>query len=826
MKYKIFFSPNAENTNSSKLYTTTINEYNLFVLITLIGSEPFNSHSNSNLIWDRIQEVFSTYETDSTVKKLEECLKKTRQFLVMLIRNDPNFHDIGIDLHVSAIAIKGNRMYVGNFGDNDIFLLRDKPVDIGKLIYNSDKMFQTGSGELENNDILMISSPSTIDAYIETQLDLSQSKALFYKSISSDFEYLSKEFSSSQNVTIIEYNLPTVEEPAEIKDETEAYSNNNLVENQTQEEIATSETEDNTISEEIEKTPEILNTQTDSSQTIQNEENVLPIKTNTNNNKFKDIFLRIKELLNKYYLIIKPKLILFSKKIIELLNKLKDKLIKKNIIPQNEVPTLKDNDVDNIDLSKINTANTTPSQPQLLKRSLYKNQFVRKFMSYLSRIPIRPRLSPRKFNLPIKTNFYKNRFVILGIVSVIIIGGLYLVIKNQIVKNNYQKNLSEITQTITNIGNEISNVETTVKSPSYNRDNVNSQITSVRDKIRLIDMNSLKENDKNNFNTTLGDYSKRLLKVSNTINLITAINENSNMKFIGDTILMCEGEDNPKDFAINEPYLVVVGESKRTICIINMSNNDSRVVDKSHSISEQPVSVAAHGNGFYIFDSKKGLLDLRTYDSNGSIKSISTIEPTQVTGIIKSSTGEISDIEIYGDRGEENVYYLSVSEGKVKKSTFTGGSLSLPQEYFVNDFFTQGKDIMIDGSIYIVTNTSNKIIKYFAGQPESIEISNMVYPIGIVGKGYTSNSELEPIYLIDKQPDYQRIIVLEKPYSIIDGNGNVTDIIHPGKLLMVNQLVYQGDKPEMFQNLKELTYDSIRNRLIILDDSKLVTVDL
>ncbi|MBN1374141.1 hypothetical protein JW962_02290 [Candidatus Dojkabacteria bacterium] len=804
--WNTYFSKNSESTKASKIFTQKLGNTNVFTIITLLGSGPFNAHTAGNMIWEKIKEVIME-PTESITEMLEEALKKSRQHLIRLIQNDETFKDIGIDFHVSIVMVQGKIMYIGNIGDNDLYIIRNTPIDIGKLVHDEKKIFQTGSGKLEDNDILILGAPNTVDAYIETQF--SEDTPLHqWELINDDFQSLSDGFAGTQSIITVFIGTPEsqiLEEPAGKVNDPTNYKAGNI----TAESAGT-----NTALNPEALTPESL-----------------MIDDSTFGGKVKSFFAKAKLFATDTYRKIEPTIGNLINKVKELFGSAKSAISQRfsgqdhSGLEETKIPvafaepTRNDNsglykDYELRDVQKPVSANLRPQ-----------SSIGRKLKSFLSFLPIQPKVKPQNVGSKIGEPFYKKQWFYVAIVAVIgifIIGGL---IKSAKEKKVYTAYLDKITSYVTTVETIISEAERLALSGPEKRTELITKVDQYKNYIATesIDTTNLKEADLE-LKTRLGTAATKMILLENQAYLIEPVKEGENLTILFDTTQACNGMADPIDIAVNSPFMIILGNDKKSICVVNLSETNAQgvIIDNNHTLSEEPFAVSAYtikdsqdkivSSGFYVLDAKKGVIKIEIQNSENAFLDASKFVLTAMSALTPNTIGKALDIETY----KEHLYFLNASESRVKKAAGQDNGFAFPQEYpgMRNDEFTLATDMLIDGAIYILTNSPSKILMYSGGDPYNLTIQNTTPNINVIGNGFTEIGETRPIYIIDHQEGYERILVFEKP----TGEGMALN------LNLRYQFRYQGSKENVFTDLKEVFPDEYDNYLYVLDDTLILKI--
>ena len=367
-----------------------------------------------------------------------------------------------------------------------------------------------------------------------------------------------------------------------------------------------------------------------------------------------------------------------------------------------------------------------------------------------------------------------------------------------------------------------------INSGTYDYEHTSRELITITDQIKNIDISSLKEEDQSSIKEKQTTKLNESQQLYNQINLIISVSENNNLVFVFDTVTDCEGETKPQEFTKTGNYIAVVGADKKAICIYNLNTQTGTLIDKGKETIEDPISVASYPDGFYVLDKSNGVVKIETQKDGVAITNPGEFELTPVSALSARSVGSAIKIKWYSN----NLYFLVPAEGKVLRARGNAGVFNMPEPYndVAENKFTYATDFVIDGSIYVVTNSKqadssyfNPILKYFGGRPSKLEINN---PFSSIEKAvaYTADGEHTPFLLVDKHEDYQRIIIFEKPYSK-EENGERIDV-HLDTFVLKNQIQYQGGKTDIFKNINSILSDPSLTTVYLLDGTKLIKINL
>jgi hypothetical protein len=802
LNWETYLSKKSPEHQSAKFYTTQVDNKNITVVITLLGSSPFNARTSSGMLWEKIKQVIEReLVSEDTLKVIDKAMRKARQQLIMLIKNDPDFEEVGIDMHLSILIVDDTTLYLGNIGDNDLYLLRDQTIDLGKLISQKEKLFHTGSGIVSDGDILLISSPNTADAYLETQV--TTEFAGNYDQMKIQLDQLSQDFSGLQLLSITQIGESSFEEIQ-------------LEESIEESESSITETQEGVRVEEIKKKIiKLWNT-----------------SRNTFNQKVKP---KVEDIVSKLPLVGREPEVTETHTIKEPTPQMEE-VAKQPEKQEGEYSGL----YKSYELQK--PGNITPT------RTSQKSPFFRKVLSKISNLPIDPK---KITNIKISRGKKSNNLIKFIVLALIIIIPIFFVSRS-IVKNRNQKQFTdELTTKISEIESQVDSLENSTTSDDYNIEAIQKDINTIQNNLSMFeedgsyDISQVAEEEQQNLSARIDDIRTSLQTIRYEILKIYPVSEDKNLTILFDSLSssVCGGEENPLDFAIFNNHIALIGEQNPYVCIMTVNSDNSleqTIIDRDSNNLKDPKAIVAFSRGFYVYDEENGMIEISAWDNGEELKDASTFKIEKLSALSSTSVGSVSEINIYGDPGEESLYFLSTSSKDVDKAQKFDGAFSFPSFYFSSENLSNGTDIIIDGNIYVPSNASSleqtphqKILKYRAGDRQTLTLGDTYPDLKNVGKGYTNESDYSAFFLIDKQAEYQRIITFEKPYAELDENGNYRrdsegNLIwhHQNEFKMINQLQYTGSKEHVFEDLKEVISNEQEDTLYVLDGTKMLKIEL
>lgn len=253
------------------------------------------------------------------------------------------------------------------------------------------------------------------------------------------------------------------------------------------------------------------------------------------------------------------------------------------------------------------------------------------------------------------------------------------------------------------------------------------------------------------------------------------------------------------DMQVRNDTVYVIDDQTGAVYAISTNGGDvSRVVGED-SIASNPVAFTfdSEGNSL-LYDQDNGLLKL--YPGEGRIE--------EVIGLSAASVGTVVEIDNYiTPDGSDILYLLRPENQAVSKVVQYPSGYSLPSLRLANSQFSSGKDIEIDGRIYILTDEG--VIRYFGDTQDPFTITGLDKPID-----GSSCFELDDKLLFLGDSTNQRVVVVTKGSNLAPQQGKY-----------VVQFVYRGDG-EYFNDIREVYVDDSDRNMYILAGTKIFKVAL
>lgn len=129
----------------------------VYALLNISADKSINAERISKFVWDSIIDGY-LYSTSSTTNEslkdaIEEGVKKVKD----LISNDKELGQIGINISFAILLVKEEGVYVGVFGENDVYAFKKgSVVNISDIL--EEKRANTAGITLDDEDVIMVST--------------------------------------------------------------------------------------------------------------------------------------------------------------------------------------------------------------------------------------------------------------------------------------------------------------------------------------------------------------------------------------------------------------------------------------------------------------------------------------------------------------------------------------------------------------------------------------------------------------------------------------------------------------------------------------------
>ncbi|MFC1721880.1 hypothetical protein ACFL0Z_03125 [Patescibacteria group bacterium] len=199
---------------------------------------------------------------------------------------------------------------------------------------------------------------------------------------------------------------------------------------------------------------------------------------------------------------------------------------------------------------------------------------------------------------------------------------------------------------------------------------------------------------------------------------------------------------NTYGLTISDPYLVSYNPSPGSLYLFDTETDEIKAVEIEPS--GDIISITANESEAALVTTEPALV---RYDFSGDI--------AQTASSDLESDQNLKAISLFGNR----LYTLDPTKNQIQKMSATLGGFSKGSDWLSEDVdLSQGVDLTIDGSIYVLTSDGN-VLKLLRGYKNEFEIKNLSTSLSDPSHIYT-NDETNNIYILD--PGNDRLVVLDK----------------------------------------------------------------
>lgn len=132
-------------------------EGDLYALLSISGSGNLTAERVSKFVWDGLVDGYLYSNSKTTNESLKDSIKEGIRKIKDLIRNDQTLEQEGVNINFVVVAQKKEGLYLGNFGENDIYVYKDNRfINIYDVL--KEKRSTTAGIALAKDDILLIST--------------------------------------------------------------------------------------------------------------------------------------------------------------------------------------------------------------------------------------------------------------------------------------------------------------------------------------------------------------------------------------------------------------------------------------------------------------------------------------------------------------------------------------------------------------------------------------------------------------------------------------------------------------------------------------------
>jgi hypothetical protein len=161
------------NTKSDTSYITVFRHYydksdrkvgktgDIYALINISTEKKTNTERISKFVWDSIVDGYLYSSSQTTNESLKDSIQEGVKKVKDLMANNKELEETGIDISFTIALVKDEGIYVGIFGENEIYTFKKHSlVNVSDIL--NQKKASTAGITLEKGDLLMVSSPGIL----------------------------------------------------------------------------------------------------------------------------------------------------------------------------------------------------------------------------------------------------------------------------------------------------------------------------------------------------------------------------------------------------------------------------------------------------------------------------------------------------------------------------------------------------------------------------------------------------------------------------------------------------------------------------------------
>jgi len=732
------------------------------LLISLMGPDDFSGERTTKFMWDSFQEEYYYSKEADPKKSLRSAVKTAQQRLVELIQHEDGVSEQGVDLHMCAFVICGLEMFMTQIGEPGVILVRDgEVVALSDMIpsfsgvgYTDD--ISIGSFKLLVRDMLLLSTPKLMQSFLDALGSEGEESLATWLSIVTELELFAENMAGNQYIWLLGYGIPQKDRiSSEADDKTEESDQEGDkagdVVGEEKDVIVGDLDYKDADSDEKQGRPAI------SSIGLPDQTSGKPEKSEGEHQPLYTpggIWGRAQNAWNtKIHSKIKQ---------MQVFDRVKSKLP--------AISALKD-----------------PQTMSGVRRSLGAS---------FSRLKLRggvrrPMVIGRALGL---SSVLSARNI--AIVAVLSVLAVFILVSWR--NTQHQQRIAANGEVLEEVSALTESARDTWEVQK-NRTDTTALLEEATGKLDDLEDSELEEDQRGRS----AELRSGIQGVYDVMNKVSPLSEDmGTIEILTDLYLKIGENADITDFEKYGGSLYIVDNASHAIYRYMPSDDVIEKVANSGEILKFPQKIAIGEGYMFVYDDEVGVatLDMNEDEPDWTMR----VRPE----LSARTVGDVTDIGAFAD----NVYILKRDEARVLKSYPAGAGYSYPEEYFRHGAFDKGVDLLIDGNIYVLSDGSDKLYKYFGGQQDPFSLSGFDTPLGDVCCGSTNLNDTGKLYVFDSTN--KRLVSIEK----------AAPDRHPGVGVLVRQYVYRGQRDEIFDDVKEIVVDVDERVVYVLDGTRILRV--
>ena len=177
---KQYISNNKDKTSYTSIFKhyyeksekKTPKEGDIYALLNIQAERDVNVERVAKFVWDSIVDGYLYSISETTNESLKDAINSGVEKVKELIKHDKELEETGIDVSFTIVLVKQEGIYIGLFGEGDVFSFKNNSlVNISDIL--KEKNANTAGIALGDEDLVMVSSSGLLQ---ESVPELSRSK--------------------------------------------------------------------------------------------------------------------------------------------------------------------------------------------------------------------------------------------------------------------------------------------------------------------------------------------------------------------------------------------------------------------------------------------------------------------------------------------------------------------------------------------------------------------------------------------------------------------------------------------------------------------------
>lgn len=748
MTYSYWYEPSDETLRDSK--------GDAGLLVSLIGPEDFPGERASKFMWDSFKEEYY-YSESVPAQSMRRAVKSAQKRLIELIKNEEVVSEQGVDLHLCAFSFCGGNAYVAFMGNPSMVLFRrGKAISLSDMVpsYRGESYREevsVGSFPMEEGDIALVSTPKLLESFLAVYEEDGYEKLSDWRQAGHELDLFSENMVGNQYIWAVGYGIEDTGSDVTGVDDAEGIDGQNA-------EVSDVETKSDGMQQGqltgAEGT-ESAGAYTPRGITSRGGVESMPSGQVSPQGSLQGGTGPVQSVASGVLTAVSSKIpSLTSSPIVQKAKALLEKTKEKGFV------------------------------------SGIKRQVGASVSGLKIRTSTRQKMVLGK---PAGGMLTSKRILGIGLILAVVFIGWYAWSQRQ--QRLEQEQIAAAFDSVSTLIEDA----TSAWEVQKNRQETEASLASATETLDGLDGDVLDEEQK----SRVEDLRDGIQSVYDLINRVSAVSEtDGTLEILADLYLKLGESADITDFEKYGEPLYIVDRASHAVYRFIPSDGVLEKIANSGDIMKSPRNIAIGDGYMYIYDSEVGVL---TLDMNEN-------EPDwtfRVRPELSARTvGSVTELSAFAD----NVYLLKADEARVLKSYPAGEGYSYPEEYFRHGAFDKAVDILIDGNIYVLSDGSEKLYRFFAGQQDTFSLSGFDVPLGNLCCGSTNLNDSGKLYVYDVEN--KRIVSIEKP----------TGERHPGVGVFMRQYVYRGEREDIFTEVKDIVVDIDERIVYVLDGTRILKV--